>query len=123
MTLKSLFRLASWLAFAAIAIVTLDSPEYRPTTMLPHDAEHALAFITAGLLFGLGYPAHRRAVVLGAVPVIGLLEISQMWADGRHARVEDFVVNLTTFWGAFFLASFLAAHVALRRAAPAADRG
>jgi len=103
--LKSVFRAAAWLGFIAIAFVTLGSPEYRPTTTLAHDSEHALAFALLGLLFGLGYPSQRLRTLLGAVPVIGVLELMQLWMPERHARLEDFVVNLVTFWIAFGIVS------------------
>jgi VanZ family protein len=97
----SLIRAAAWLVFVAVVFVTLGAPQYRPTTELGHDAEHALAFVVLGLLFGLGYASNRLTVSVGAIPVIGLLEILQLWMPGRHARLEDFVVNLVTFWAAF----------------------
>lgn len=112
---KSIVRAAAWLVFVAVVFVTLGSPQYRPTTELAHDVEHALAFAVLGLLFGLGYAGNRLTIVLGAVPVIGLLEILQLWMPGRHARAEDFVVNLVTFWAAFTAACIALAVVGFRR--------
>jgi VanZ family protein len=103
--LKSMLRAAAWIAFMATAFVTLASPEYRPTTALAHDVEHALAFALLGLLFGLGYPAYRLSIVLGAAPVIGVLEALQLLKPERHARLEDFIVNLATFWIVFAVTS------------------
>jgi VanZ family protein len=112
---KSIVRAAAWLVFVAVVFVTLGSPQYRPTTELAHDVEHALAFAVLGLLFGLGYAGNRLTIVLGAVPVIGLLEILQLWMPGRHARLEDFVVNLVTFWVAFAAVCLALAVVRSRR--------
>jgi VanZ family protein len=95
------FRVLGWLLLAAIAFVTLGSAQYRPQTMLTHDSEHALAFVLLGIAFGLGYSRRRLAMAAAAVPVIGLIEVLQLWAPGRHARLEDFAVNLLTFWAAF----------------------
>jgi len=118
-----MFRAAAWTAFVATVFVTLASPEFRPTTKLAHDLEHALAFALLGLLFGLGYPAHRLSIVLGAVPVIGFLEALQLWMPGRHARLEDFVVNLVTFWVAFAVVSVGLALFDTRRTKPAPSEG
>ncbi|MGO9356491.1 MAG: VanZ family protein [Xanthobacteraceae bacterium] len=112
---KTIVRAAAWLVFVAVVFVTLGSPQYRPTTELAHDVEHALAFAVLGLLFGLGYAGNRLSILLGAVPVIGLLEILQLWMPGRHARVEDFVVNLITFWVAFAAVCLALAVVTSRR--------
>ncbi len=112
---KTIVRAAAWLVFVAVVFVTLGSPQYRPTTELAHDVEHALAFAVLGLLFGLGYAGNRLSILLGAVPVIGLLEILQLWMPGRHARVEDFVVNLITFWVAFAAVCLALAVVRSRR--------
>ena len=112
---KSIVRAAAWLVFVVVVFVTLGSPQYRPTTELAHDVEHALAFAVLGLLFGLGYAGNRLTIVLGAVPVISLLEILQLWMPGRHARLEDFVVNLVTFWVAFAAAYIALAVVGFRR--------
>lgn len=100
-----MLRTAAWVTFAAIVVVTLASPVYRPTTMLAHDLEHALAFLLLGLLFALAYPGHRVSVALAAVPVIGALEALQLWMPGRHARLEDFVVNLVALWIALAIAN------------------
>ncbi len=93
-----MLRTAAWLTFTVIVVVTLASPEYRPTTVLAHDLEHALAFALLGSLFGLAYPGNRLGVALGAAPVIAVLEALQLWMPGRHARLEDLVVNLLAFW-------------------------
>ena len=96
--MTTVIRAFAWFILAAIAFVTLGSPQYRPETPLSHDAEHALAFIVLGLAFGLGYSRYYSAIAIGAIPVIGLIEILQLWSPGRHARLDDFVVNLLTFW-------------------------
>jgi VanZ family protein len=114
----SLIRAAAWLVFVAVVFVTLGSPQYRPTTDFAHDVEHALAFLALGLLFGLGYASNRLTVILGAVPVIGVLEVLQLWMPGRHARMEDFVVNLVTFWAAFAATALLVSLVNGRLARP-----
>ncbi len=91
-------RIAAWLLLGAITFATLGPAKDRPQTDLGHDTEHALAFVLLGIAFSVGYAHRRMSVAIAAAPVIGLIEILQLWAPGRHARLEDFAVNLLTFW-------------------------
>src|ERR1700760_5187738 len=85
-------RLFAWLLAAAVAFATLGPPRYRPPSNLGQDGEHALAFVLIGLAFGLAYPRHRSTVVVTLV-LIGVLELLQFFMPGRHARLEDFIVD------------------------------
>jgi VanZ family protein len=87
------FRIFAWLLAAAVTFATLGPPGLRPHSDLGQDGEHALAFILIGLAFGLAYTRHRMLTSAIAVAGIGGLEILQLWAPGRHARWEDFVVD------------------------------
>lgn len=118
--MRLICRVLAWLLLAAITFVTLGSPHLRPQTTLGHDSEHALAFVLLGAAFGLGYARRRLAIAVAAVPVIGLIEVLQFWAPGRHARLEDFVVNLLTFWAALAAAA-LAERILGSPTAPADD--
>src|SRR6266568_2615341 len=89
----ALFRLFAWLLAAAVTFATLGPPQFRPHSNLGQDGEHTLAFILVGLAFGLAYPRQRMLTAVIAVVMIGLIEILQLWAPGRHARLEDFVVD------------------------------
>jgi VanZ family protein len=86
-------KIFAWLLAAAITFATLGPPQYRPHSHLGHDGEHAFAFIMLGLAFGLAYPRHRLPTAAIAVVMIGLIEILQLVAPGRHARLEDFAVD------------------------------
>jgi VanZ family protein len=101
-------RIAAWLLLATITFATLGPAQERPQTSLGHNLEHILAFALLGVAFGLGYADRWLGVIVAAIPVIGLLEVMQLWAPGRHARLEDFVVNIVAFWAAFALALLLA---------------
>jgi VanZ family protein len=68
-------------------------PRFRPHPHLGQDGEHALAFVLVGLAFGLAYTRNRLLTAAIAVVMIGVVEILQFWAPGRHARLEDFVVD------------------------------
>lgn len=84
--MKIFFRIGAFVLITAVVFATLGPARYRPHAPLGQDGEHALAFILLGLAVGL-----RVAAV--AILLIGLLEIMQLWAPGRHARLEDFLVD------------------------------
>ncbi|MCK1383059.1 VanZ family protein [Bradyrhizobium sp. 21] len=98
-------RFFAWLLAAAVTFSTLGPPGLRPHSDLGQDGEHALAFILVGLAFGLAYRQRRVAVAAVAVVLIGVLELMQFWAPGRHARLEDFLVDAATACVGFALAS------------------
>jgi VanZ family protein len=89
-------RITAWLLAAAVTFATLGPPSYRPHSSLGQDGEHALAFILIGVAFGLAYTEHRLRVAVIAVIMIGALELLQLWMPGRHARLEDFIVDALT---------------------------
>ena len=88
-----IFRIIAWLLTAAVTFATLGPPSYRPHSALGQDAEHALAFVLVGLAFGLAYPRRRLFTAGVAVVLIAVLELLQLWMPGRHARLEDFIVD------------------------------
>ena len=89
-------RILAWLLAAAVTFATLGPAQFRPHSSLGQDGEHAFAFILVGLAFGLAYPRHRPLAGAIAVVMIGVIELLQLWAPGRHARLEDFVVDALT---------------------------
>ena len=91
-----ILRIFAWLLAAAVTFATLGPPRFRPHSDLGQDGEHALAFVLIGLAFGLAYTRHRLLTTAIAVVMIGVLEILQFWAPGRHARLEDFIVDALT---------------------------
>jgi VanZ family protein len=99
-----LLRLFAWLLAAAVTFATLGPPSMRPHSALGQDGEHAFAFVLVGLAFGLAYPYRRWATPAIAIAAIGLLELMQLWAPGRHARLEDFVVDALSACAGFILA-------------------
>lgn len=92
----TILRVIAWILAAAVTFATLGPPRYRPHSDLGQNGEHALAFILVGLAFGFAYARNRRLTSVMAVVFVGLLEILQHWAPGRHARFEDFVVDALT---------------------------
>jgi VanZ family protein len=83
----------AWILAAAVAFATLGPATYRPHSDLGQDGEHALAFVLVGLAFGLAYGRNRLVTTAVSMLLIGVLEILQLWMPGRHARLEDFVVD------------------------------
>ncbi|WP_334418657.1 MULTISPECIES: VanZ family protein [unclassified Bradyrhizobium] len=88
-----ILRLFAWGLAAAIAFVTLGPAEQRPHSNLGQNGEHALAFVLLGLAFGLAHTRNRLHTASFVIAYTGLVEILQFWAPGRHARLEDFVVD------------------------------
>jgi VanZ family protein len=97
----------AWLLAAAVTFATLGPASYRPHSDLGQDGEHALAFVLVGLAFGLAYTRNRPRVAAIAVVIIAALELAQLWAPGRHARLEDFVVDALTACAGFVIAAAL----------------
>jgi VanZ family protein len=100
-----ILRLFAWLLAAAITFATLGPPRYRPHAPVTHDGEHALAFILLGLAFSLAYPRHRVPAAGISVVLIGVLELLQLFVPGRHARLEDFIVDALTALVGFGIAA------------------
>ena len=88
-----ILRIIAWLLAAAVTFATLGPAHLRPHSDLSQDGEHALAFILVGLAFGLAYTENRPRTAVIAVILIGVLELLQFVAPGRHARMEDFIVD------------------------------
>jgi VanZ family protein len=91
--MTTILRLFAWLLAAAVTFATLGPARFRPHFYLGQDGEHALAFVLVGLAFGLAYSRHRLLTSAISVVMIGVIEILQIWAPGRHARFEDFAVD------------------------------
>jgi VanZ family protein len=102
--MTNILKLFAWLLAAAVTFATLGPPRFRPHSDLGQDGEHALAFILVGLAFGLAYKQHRLLTSAIAVFMIGVLELLQNWAPGRHARLEDFIVDALAACAGFAVA-------------------
>jgi VanZ family protein len=103
--MTSLFRFLAWCLAAAVTFATLGPARDRPHAPITHVGEHALAFIMIGLAFGVAYPVYRRLVAGISVIMVGALELLQLLIPGRHARVEDFIIDaLATCAGLAFVA-------------------
>jgi VanZ family protein len=74
-------------------VLSLVPPNFRPETPLPHTAEHFVIFAAAGGAFGIGYSNRRRFTIACLVIFAGAIELAQLTVPGRHARLNDFVVD------------------------------
>jgi hypothetical protein len=87
------FRLCAWLLLGAIVVLSLVTPSMRPVTAAPHGLEHAAIFAITGFAAALGYPGRPAPTMAALVVFSGAVEIAQLFAPGRHARLIDFVVD------------------------------
>ena len=88
-----LFQMFTWLCVAAIAVLSLVAPLWRPVTILPHDLKHVAIFAIAGFLAGLGYPGRPLRTLAAFVIFAGAIELADISVPGRHARLSDFVID------------------------------
>jgi VanZ family protein len=103
-----ILRLFAWLLAAAVTFATLGPAKLRPHADITHDGEHAFAFVLLGLAFALAYPRQRLPAAGIAVVLIGVLELLQLFVPGRHARLEDFLVDALAALAGFALAAIIA---------------
>jgi VanZ family protein len=84
----------------SIVIVSLVPGNLRPQVLSNSYEEHCLAYIVVGCLLGMGRPAFRQRLVLGAMLAIaaGSLEIAQLFIAGRTASVADLAASVLGAW-------------------------
>jgi VanZ family protein len=105
--MTTLMRFFAWLLAAAVTFATLGPAAYRPHAAITHDGEHLLAFVLVGLAFAAAYPRQRRFAAGMSVVAIGILELLQLFVPGRHARLEDFVVDALAALAGFAIVSLI----------------
>jgi VanZ family protein len=88
-----LTRVVAWSLAAAIVVLSIVPPRFRPETALPHDLEHFAIFFATGVAFSISYQPKRLRLIALLVIFSGIVELSQLFVPGRHARVTDFVVD------------------------------
>ena len=103
----------AWLLAFAIIVLSLGPASSRPVTGAGHNFEHLLIFLATGVAFGFGYLHRFWLLPIALLGFAALIEITQMWVPGRHARLSDFLVDV----GALYLGlgvSYLFAKLAVR---------
>jgi VanZ family protein len=91
--LQLVVRIVAWSLALTVVVLSLVPAELRPETGVPHILEHGLIFAATGAAFGLGYEARRGLLAIQLVIFAGAIEIAQLFASGRHARLSDFLVD------------------------------
>jgi VanZ family protein len=105
--LQKFLRATAWFILIAIGFLTVVPPTLRPTTPVPHEIEHAAAFFSNGIMFGLAYPRRESVLSVGAVAFCAAIEISQLFVSGRHARLSDFILDTIAAFAGVFASSML----------------
>jgi VanZ family protein len=90
---NNVLRVAAWLLVATIAALSLVPPSWRPVTGAGHGLEHIAIFLATGLAFGLGYHTRHGSQAIALAAFAGLVEMTQHFVPGRHARMSDFVID------------------------------
>lgn len=103
----------AWSLAAAIVVLSLVPPHLRPETVLPHSLEHFAIFYATGVAFGAGYQRSPLRLIVLLVVFSGVVELSQLFAPGRHARLTDFVLDALAVC-AGVITPLLAKHVIAR---------
>ena len=84
-------RLASWVIFAAIVVMTLGPVSVRPHTPASANADRFVAYLVLGICFVLAYPGRIYLVSIALIAAAGGLEWAQNFVPGRDGRLEDFL--------------------------------
>lgn len=94
--MQLLCRLVAWSLAIVIVILHVVPPTHRPVTAASHNVEHLAIFLALGLAFGLGFARRARPLVVALPLYCLIIEAMQYWVPGRHARVLDLLVNVTS---------------------------
>jgi len=107
MTPRNIVRAVAWLALVAIIVLSLVPPGARPTTVIPHNVEHAGIFLLDGLAFAVTYAGYEWLLSIWAVIFCAGIELAQLVIPGRHVRLSDFFVDATAVGVGIFAGSML----------------
>jgi VanZ like family len=100
-------RIAAWILTALIVILSLVPPTLRPESGAPHSLEHFTIFAAAGFAFGLGYRRRHDFLAILLIMFSGAIEIAQLFVQGRHARLGDFIIDAVAACIGLVMASLL----------------
>jgi len=91
--MQMIFRVVAWLLLIAIVALSFVPASDRPMTGASSNLEHLAIYLATGFAFAFGY-SDRLMLMTGALTLFsGLVEIVQIWAPGRHARLGDFLID------------------------------
>ena len=87
-------RLAAWVCFGFVAVLSLLPSAEMVRTSFGGHVEHAMAYAVLAALMRLGYPAWGAGrLVLALVAYAGLLECMQNFSPGRGPAVADWLAS------------------------------
>lgn len=89
---ERLGSVAAGLIALVIVVLSVVPPSLRPVTA-SHMVEHLTIYVALGAAFGLATPGRPRLQVIAALAFAAAVELMQIGAPGRHARLADFVVD------------------------------
>jgi VanZ family protein len=89
-----LCRIVAWGLAGTIIVLSVVPASDRPSTPVAHDLEHFLIFFATGLAFAVGYRDRLAIVTAWLLVFCGAVELVQLGVPGRHARLQDFLVDL-----------------------------
>lgn len=115
-----LIRICSALLALAILTLSVVPPGLRPV-VAGQDTEHFFIFFALGASVGLAYPGRWVAASFALFWFAGGVEVAQLFAPGRHARLEDFVVDFLGSVAGIVL--IMVVHAVVRRLMQRARRG
>lgn len=104
-------RFIAWILVLVITALSLVPPELRPETSAPHVLEHAAIFAATGAAFGFGYNERSYRTLVGLIIFAALIELAQLAAPGRHARLGDFVIDAVASCASAALATMIVARM------------
>ena len=92
---RTAVRVFAWLGFLTVILLSIVPASDRPVTGLGHAFEHFAAFTILAASFALGYPRPLRMLLVAAIVFCGGIELLQIPLPTRHARLSDFVIDVT----------------------------
>ncbi len=101
-------QFVAWCLAVLVTVLSLVPPELRPTTGAPHNLEHIAIFAATGAAFGFGYSGRPFQVTFALLIFAGVIELSQTFVPGRHARLSDFIIDALAMCVAAVAASIVA---------------
>jgi VanZ family protein len=93
--LKSLMRLAGWIGFALILVISLLPGNERPHTGAPGRVEHFAAYLMTAAAYGYGCSLLRERLTWLAFlsAASALFEVIQLVIPGRNGQVIDWAAS------------------------------
>ena len=93
-------RALTWIGVLMIVVLSTVPAADRPVTGAGHSTEHFAAFALVAGVFAVGYGVSLVPRLLYAAVFCGAIELLQVPLPTRHARANDFIIDLLVAWAA-----------------------